>query len=381
MLILLTMVIGAVPVYAAEGDTPSSWAKDFVEDAIEKGYVPAHLQGSYQQPITREEFAELFVTAVFSEVNKKQMDSLGSGYKSALGFNNLTVDTFLERVSTSEVFTDTENKYVKVANIFGMVNGVGGGKFNPDGLITREQAAIMFVNYFQTVYSPGGYDAYETLSDIEDASSWAEDAVAWAYGAGFLNGTRNFKVEKGKVIEKGFFDTKGSLTREQAIIVISRLGSGSDNKDVLNNLIIRGYLLVGLEHLTSGLDVRGDTIYLKSSDYDYKYSAIKELFRTQTKLKDIAETYTSAELLSALLKPNGAQINMLDTYYLNKVLSGNETLYDYKVFTIEHNVGEYSAVITKTPGYGYMAYAGGVLAVDSDKDGEADTIITGVEVK
>lgn len=218
MLLLLTMVIGAVPVYAAEGDTPSVQAKDSVENAISKGYVPAHLQSKYQSPITREEFSELFVTAVFTEVDKdyQKSDSVDKKYMD-LG-DKFTVDSFLNKVTTTEKFVDTDNKYVKVANMLGMVNGVGEGKFNPNGLITREQVAIMFVNYFQTITGPG-----------------------------FIKGTREFKGETipgqkdPKITQMGHFDTKGNFTREQAIMVVSRLGSGEGNKDILGNLVLRGY--------------------------------------------------------------------------------------------------------------------------------------------
>ncbi|MGX8797612.1 S-layer homology domain-containing protein [Fusibacter sp. JL298sf-3] len=378
MLILLTMVIGAVPVYAAEGDTPSSWAKDFVEEAIEKGYVPAHLQGKYQQPITREEFAELFVTAVFAEINADYQKP-GTGTKTYTGFGSeFDVDDFLGRVSTTESFTDTENKYVKVANILGMVNGIGGGKFNPDGLITREQAAIMFVNYLQTVWSPGGYDAYETLDDINEASSWARDAVAWAYGAGFINGTRQFTHANGKITSLGHFDTKGNFTREQAITVIAKLDKG----DHLGNLILRGYVYVGIDGLGSYWEIDGDTIYMKSRGEDYKYSGAKQFLRTQTKFKHYAEEYTTEELIAVFVGVSGAVDKlMFDTYHHDKVLSGKETLYDYGVFTVQHNIGGYLAIVKKNPMYGYMGSAGSVVAVDSDRDGEADTIVTGVEVK
>lgn len=377
MLLLLTMVIGAVPVYAAEGDTPSAWAKEFVEDAIEKGYVPAHLQGKYQSPITREEFAELFVTAVFAEVNDdyEKEDSITKKY---VGFDKLTVDVFLDKVSTTESFTDTSNKYVKVANILGMVNGVGDGKFNPDGLITREQAAIMFVNYLQTVYLPGGGHAEVELDDIDSASSWARDAVIWAYGAGFINGTKAFKAETvigqkdPKILQIGHFDTKGNFTREQAVTVISKLGLG----DHLDNLILRGYMLIGLEALDNW-EIDGDTLYYKSTGYDYRYSGIKEFFRTQTKLKNYAEEYTSEQIIAALLSPNGAQNNMMDTYHLNRVLSGEETLYDYEVFTIAHNVDDSLVVISKNPGYGYFSY-GSVLAYRVDGERR---VATAVEVK
>lgn len=377
LLVIVTMILGMIPAYAVTGDQPSSWAKELVTDAISKGYVPSHLQSKYQTPITREEFAELFVTAVFAEVNKTT-ENLPSGYRNALEFTELTVGNFLSKVSTTEVFTDTDNDYIKVANILGMVNGVGNNKFNPDGLITREQAAIMFVNYFQTVYYPGGYDAYETLDDITDASSWAEEAVAWAYGAGFINGTRAFTHANGKVTSLGHFDTKGNFTREQAIVVISRLGSGEGNKEILGNLILRGYLLIGFETLMSGYEIDGDIIFRKSSGYDYKYSAIKEFLRTQTKLKTFAESATTEQIITALSNPNGSGEFMLDAYHMGRVIDGSPTLYDYGVFSIQHNTDGYLSIISKNPGYPYLSYAGGQLSYV--KDG-VRIVVTGEEIK
>ena len=55
--ILLVLVLAAVPVSAA--DLPSVWAAAEVQTAIGLGLVPASLQSSYREPVTREEFRSL----------------------------------------------------------------------------------------------------------------------------------------------------------------------------------------------------------------------------------------------------------------------------------------------------------------------------------
>lgn len=71
-----------------------------------------------------------------------------------------------------------------------IVEGVGGGRFNPKGKVTREQIAVMLFKYAVQM----GYNAWERgdLSPFLDAgrvSSWAEEAVSWAVGTKILNGS------------------------------------------------------------------------------------------------------------------------------------------------------------------------------------------------
>lgn len=80
----------------------------------------------------------------------------------------------------------------------GVVTGVGGGRFDPDGLVTREQMAVML--YRMAAYLgldtavQGGLSGF---SDSGEASSWAEAALAWAVGADILQG------EDGRLMPQG----------------------------------------------------------------------------------------------------------------------------------------------------------------------------------
>ena len=92
-----------------------------------------------------------------------------------------------------------------------IVAGIGGGLYDPDSNVTREQFAQMLYNYAK--YK--GYDLTATgdLSQFPDAgsiSSWAETALSWANGNGLINGHEN-----------GTIDPKGSTIRAQAASIMA----------------------------------------------------------------------------------------------------------------------------------------------------------------
>lgn len=100
---------------------------------------------------------------------------------------------------TGTSFADVEtgmwySPYVEWAVQNGIVKGVGDGRFDPDGEITREQAAVIFRQY--TVYATGGTTEASTsvlnsFDDRGDISDWAAYSLAWAVGNGLFNGYGN----------------------------------------------------------------------------------------------------------------------------------------------------------------------------------------------
>jgi len=114
ILLALVMVFVFTPVFAS--NQPSTWAVDDVEWAILLGLVPEKLQSQYTQPITRAEFAALVITF----------------YEEWYG-----------EVAGRLFFSDTSDVYVQKAAYLGIVTGVGNNVFAPNSLITREQSAVM----------------------------------------------------------------------------------------------------------------------------------------------------------------------------------------------------------------------------------------------
>lgn len=68
----------------------------------------------------------------------------------------------------------------------GIVNGVGGGQFDPDGAITREQLAAILQRY--AAYKNLSSTASANLSETAQVSQWAKDNVQWAVALDLLEG-------------------------------------------------------------------------------------------------------------------------------------------------------------------------------------------------
>ncbi len=66
----------------------------------------------------------------------------------------------------------------------GIVNGVTTTTFNPEGVITKEQMAVMLYRYAKNIdgktYTVSAFDDLTTHPDYSSVSSYAREAVAWA---------------------------------------------------------------------------------------------------------------------------------------------------------------------------------------------------------
>ena len=166
---------------------PSPWAAGYVDRAVELGLVPWQLNSAFTYPITRAAFAHLVVT-LYETVTGRRI----TGW-------------LLER------FYDTDDEYVRKAAAIGVVQGVGDGRFNPTGTLTREQAATMLARLAYAIGSPLPEQA-ATFADNDAISYWAIDAVGQVQAAGIMGGVGDNR-----------FAPSGSYTREQSIVTILRL--------------------------------------------------------------------------------------------------------------------------------------------------------------
>lgn len=80
--------------------------------------------------------------------------------------------------------------YVAWASKHGITSGVGEGKFDPDGLITREQMAVFFVRYFEAfdVDYDTGSNITTVPADLDTVSPWAREMVLKLWKTGLLAG-------------------------------------------------------------------------------------------------------------------------------------------------------------------------------------------------
>lgn len=80
--------------------------------------------------------------------------------------------------------------YVAWANKMGITSGVGGNKFGPGGIVSREQMAVFTLRYFDAYKIPfGNADVVDTSpKDLSKVSDWAQEAVLKLWKAGLLKG-------------------------------------------------------------------------------------------------------------------------------------------------------------------------------------------------
>lgn len=87
-------------------------------------------------------------------------------------------------VAANAWYTDAVNW----AAVTGIVTGSGDGTFHPDSNVTREEMAVMLYRYARN-YMGVNVPATGDLSAFPDrakVSSWAEEALSWAVGAGII---------------------------------------------------------------------------------------------------------------------------------------------------------------------------------------------------
>ncbi len=124
--------------------------------------------------------------------------------------------------ATENPFSDVQDEYVSTAYYMGIVKGKSSNTFDPDGEITRQEAALMLVRAFESCRYERDikerFQPYSELSlkrkfaDFDNISSWAREGVFQAEHMDFMNGVGN-----------KMFDPLGKYTVEQSLTTIIRL--------------------------------------------------------------------------------------------------------------------------------------------------------------
>ena len=110
----------------------------------------------------------------------------------------------------TKAFTDVPSSkwyagYIGTANSSGIVNGVGSGKFNPDGTITRQEAAAMVARAAKLCGLDTAMDAAATkdmlaqFGDYRSVASWAKEPMAFCYSVNILDQS-DLNIESTKAI-------------------------------------------------------------------------------------------------------------------------------------------------------------------------------------
>ncbi|WP_312060171.1 S-layer homology domain-containing protein [Anaerotignum sp.] len=90
--------------------------------------------------------------------------------------------------------------------------GIGGGKFDPDGLVTREQMAAIMDRYATAIgFKLSEVHGQNVFADNSKIGAWAAPSVKRIQMAGIILGKNN-----------NFYDPQGTATRAEVSAVLRR---------------------------------------------------------------------------------------------------------------------------------------------------------------
>ena len=160
--------------------------------------------------------------------------AVSMGLMNGVGNNNFAPDSPMTRAMLVTVLWRYEGSPTEGRNIFSdvpggqwytdavawaaansIVGGVGNGKFNPNGNITREQLATILYRYAEKKgFDTSKRDNLSLFSDKDKVSNYAKDAIRWAVAEGLISGN----VINGKTL----LDPQGNATRAQVATILMR---------------------------------------------------------------------------------------------------------------------------------------------------------------
>ena len=175
------MLIAVIPAasFAKENpfaDVPAgAWFTDGALYCYEKGYMSGTSDTTFSPnaPTTRAMFVRILASVAGADL---------SGYKNSSSFSDVTVGSWYAAS-------------VEWAYKNGLSSGVGGGRFDPNGTVTREQVATFLLAFAKFMKFDASDSAkIDVYTDCGSVSSWAEKGVKWAVGAGLISGVTDFTL-------------------------------------------------------------------------------------------------------------------------------------------------------------------------------------------
>ncbi|MBE7024943.1 MAG: hypothetical protein E7408_02675 [Ruminococcaceae bacterium] len=230
-------------------DVISAWAKPEIESAINLGFVPITLRENYKRNITRAEFAKMamyflsvqygyqpehiirtyynmdkdfpledFISAYCTaKKDRNRNDFIKNTTGEAWKYEDKKVtDPVFEISGTDFSDLNSENIFdmqlIGVAYNFGIINGISETVFNPNGDITRQEAAAMLMRVYKNYAAYQNADTEYLFSDDVEISEWAKEDVYSINDLGVMRG-----------VGGDIFAPLEGYTVEQAIATFLRL--------------------------------------------------------------------------------------------------------------------------------------------------------------
>ncbi|MBH5320506.1 S-layer homology domain-containing protein [Paenibacillus sp. GSMTC-2017] len=184
-----TTAVTAVSNSSAFTDIEQSYAKDAINRLVQQGILRGVDETHFNPKgyLTRAEFTAILVRALKLPIDQSN--------------------------TTSPEFSDVKGwavPYINSARNAGIVDGVGNSRFNPDGLLTREQAAKLLISAITWSNAAIVLDEHDTPSfvDSNHISVWAKPYVAMAEELNLISGSPD-----------GTFNPISNANREMAAVM------------------------------------------------------------------------------------------------------------------------------------------------------------------
>lgn len=174
------------------------WAQPFAREAAENNLLPYRFTNNYSENITREQFCILIGNLIavkdnYASLEEYMYDKGGAYLKNS--------------------FEDCEgvDSSVDILYALGIVNGKDSSHFDPNGTITREEAATLLSKTAE-LYTWLGTESRLKYDDAGKISPWARFYVTWVNENSIMTG-----------ITTKEFVPQGAYTVEQAVATVVRL--------------------------------------------------------------------------------------------------------------------------------------------------------------
>lgn len=174
------MLTAMLPFASAASDLDGHWAKTYIEYLDREGVInPSATTGKYEpnRDMTRAEFMRY--------INR------------AFHFTEMAAISYTD-VPRNAWYYDT----VRIAQKYGYINGVGDNKMDPEGKVTREQAAVIVGRLFKAD-SGNVAPADLPFTDRDEISGWSAGYIKAAADKGFLAGYSDGSFQPNRVVTRG----------------------------------------------------------------------------------------------------------------------------------------------------------------------------------
>lgn len=159
--------------------TPSDSAKVTCNNAAESGLIPEGdtFEGLYTSNITRLDFCELIINLIEKETKMTLEEFVESkGLKKDWYYHDSFGQGGVYKVDTNNPFCDTSNESIYDLHSLGIINGVSDWRFDPEGLLTKEQVATILYKTASVLGKDSDYIVYE-YADSNKISNWAKESI------------------------------------------------------------------------------------------------------------------------------------------------------------------------------------------------------------